>query len=139
MVKQVGVTDHVIMTGRVDEQTKQHIYAAGDVYVMVSYPGQRGEVEGFGISFLEANLHGLPVIGSRCGGISESVEHERSGLLVDILRPDQVAAAVDRLLNDPEQRHQMAQRGRQRIENQFNWRTIAECVGDRLASVAGNR
>jgi phosphatidylinositol alpha-1,6-mannosyltransferase len=135
IVKEVGVDDHVVMTGRVDEPTKQNLYAASDAYVMVSYPGERGEVEGFGISFLEANLHGLPVIGSRCGGISESVEHEGTGLLVDVHRPDQVADAADRLLSHPEQCRQMAERGRARIHDRFNWRAIAERVANRLADL----
>ena len=134
LARRSGVADRVLMMGRIDEEEKEKGVAASDIYVMVSYPGAEGEEDGFGISFLEANLHGLPVIGSRCGGIPESVEHERNGLLVDPRRPDQVAEAVDRLLREPRTRSQMVNSGRRRIEERFNWDAISRRITARLAS-----
>ncbi|MFX0195028.1 MAG: glycosyltransferase family 4 protein [Candidatus Hodarchaeota archaeon] len=139
IAKQIGVTEHVLMMGHVDLDTKQQIYSASDVYIMVSYPGVQGEEEGFGITFLEANLHGLPVIGSQCGGIPESVEHEGSGLLVEPHQPEKVAEAIDRLLSDPELCRQMVEHGRRRIDTQFNWPTIATRIGPRLAEIVVRR
>lgn len=134
--REAGVEDRVEMLGAIGDEMKEKVFAASDVYVMVSYPGPEGEQEGFGITFLEANLHGLPVIGSRCGGIPESVIHEGNGLLVDPRDPGGVAAAADRLLGDPELRERLVAFGRRRIEEELNWHTIAHKIGRRLESRA---
>lgn len=76
-----GVAETVDFRCRVEHETKERLFAASDVYVMASQPGEFGEEKGFGISFLEANMHGLPVVGTWCGGIPEAVEHDTTGLL----------------------------------------------------------
>lgn len=131
--REAGVEGRVEMMGAIEEKVKEKVFAASDLYVMVSYPGAEGEQEGFGITFLEANLHGLPVVGSRCGGIPESVIHEGNGLLVEPRDPAGVAAAVDRLLGEPELRERLVAFGRRRIEEELNWDTIAEKIARRLA------
>lgn len=132
-----GVAGQIELRRRVDRETKEMLYAASDVYVMVSEPGAWGEEEGFGITFLEANWHGLPVVGSRCGGIPESVEHGVSGLIVEPGRPAELAAAVSRLLAAPILRQELARGGRRRIEERFNWPAIAGRVEAGLFSPAG--
>lgn len=127
----------VVFRDRVDSETKEKLFAASDVYVMVSEPGEWGQEEGFGITFLEANWHGLPVVGSRCGGIPESVEDGVSGLLVEPGSPDQVATAVRRLLDDPELRRDFARGGRRRITERLNWPAIARRVELGLLARAG--
>jgi glycosyltransferase involved in cell wall biosynthesis len=51
---------------------------------------------------------GLPVVGTRVGGIPELVEDGVNGLLVDVHRPDQLAGAIERLRADPALRLRMA-------------------------------
>lgn len=132
IVETEKVADHVSLVGRVDHETKEKLFAASDVYVMVSQPGIIGEEEGFGITFLEANWHGLPVVGSRCGGIPESVEDGVSGLLVEPGCPDGVATAILRLLGDADLRRDLVRGGRSRIQQRLNWPAIAERVDSGL-------
>jgi phosphatidylinositol alpha-1,6-mannosyltransferase len=137
IARKEDVTGHVVFRERLDSETKEKLYAASDVYVMISEPGEWGDEEGFGITFLEANWHGLPVVGSRCGGIPESVEDGISGLLVDPGAPDQVCAAVRRLLDDPRLRRDLVRGGRRRIEERLNWPTISGRIEDGLRRPAG--
>ena len=65
--------------------------------------------EGLGLVIVEAMSQGLPVVGTRVGGIPELVEDGVSGLLVDVRRPDQLAAALRRLRDDPALRLRMAE------------------------------
>lgn len=127
-----GVSERLRLMGRVSEELKQRLFAASDVYVMPSYPGEDGEVEGFGIAFLEANLHGLPAVGTTCGGIPEAVVDGETGILVEPRRPDQVAEAVCRLLDDRDLRQKMANAGRERIEERFTWRVVSQKISERL-------
>jgi len=76
-------------------------YAALDVFAMPVRTRMAGlDVEGLGISFLEAQAAGLPVIAGRSGGAPETVTDPRIGTVVDGRDVTQVTAALDRWLDD---------------------------------------
>ena len=137
LARDLGIAERVEFTGHVDDERKRAIYLASDLYVMPSRPGRSGECEGFGISFLEANAHGLPVIGSTAGGIPDAVEDGVTGLLVPPADPKALAAAMARLLADPEARRRMAAAGQRRIRESLNWDTIAQRVEALIHQVVG--
>ena len=64
--------------------------------------------EGLGLVIVEAMSQGLPVVGTRVGGIPELVRDGVNGLLVDVHRPDQLAAAFRTLRDDPALRARLA-------------------------------
>ncbi len=76
------------------------------------------DMEGLGSAALAAMSAGIAVIASSVGGLPEAVEQERTGILVDN-RPEEFAAAINRLLRAPELAHEMGRRGRERVEKQF--------------------
>ena len=82
--------------------------------------------EPFGIINLEAMACETPVVASAAGGILEVVVDGETGILVPPAKPDALAGALARLLNDPETRRRMGQAGRRRVEAQFSWASVAE-------------
>jgi len=66
--------------------------------------------EGMGSVLLEATLAGVPVIGTRAGGIPDAIQHAVNGLLIDIGKPDALADAILRIKTDAELRSQIEQR-----------------------------
>ena len=68
--------------------------------------------EGFGFTNVEAMSHGLAVVSSRVGPIPETVDHERTGLLVSPGDVDALAQAISRLAATPELARSMGDRGR---------------------------
>ena len=85
------------------------------------------EMEGLGSASLAAMAAGVPVIASRVGGLPEIVEHERTGLLVDFPpTPNELAAAVRRLLDDPALRAEMGRRGREKVMERFSIDAMVE-------------
>ena len=95
-------------------------YAAADVFCLPARETS-GDVEGFGIVYLEAAAHGLPVIAARSGGAIEAVVDGETGILVP---QDDVEALVDalrRLLGDAGLRKQMGDAGRERARRNFRW------------------
>jgi hypothetical protein len=82
--------------------------------------------ESFGLIFIEAMRAGLPVIGTRAGGIPEVVTPGRSGLLVDPQAPGQLAEAILAVLRDEPRRLELARGARAEYETRFSNRVMAE-------------
>ena len=82
--------------------------AAFDIYVLPSV------LESFGIGLLEGMGAGLPCVGTRVGGIPEIIEDGVTGFVVEPSDPVGLAAALDRLLREPDLRRRMGEAGRER-------------------------
>jgi glycosyltransferase involved in cell wall biosynthesis len=82
--------------------------------------------EPFGLINLEAMACETPVVASAVGGILEVVVDGTTGLLVPPARPDELAAALRRVLEDPARARAMGQAGRRRVEEHFSWASVAE-------------
>jgi glycosyltransferase involved in cell wall biosynthesis len=65
------------------------------------------------------------------GGIKYTVQHGITGLLVPPRDPHQLAAALGRLLTDPQRRQAMGSRALARVRQSFTWERVAE----RLSSI----
>ena len=82
--------------------------------------------EGLGVAALKAAAAGLPVVGFRAGGMPEAVEHEETGLLVGPEDTGALAAAISRLIDDPDLRRQFGEAGRRRMQSEFSIDTMAD-------------
>ena len=133
LADQLGVADRVSFLTGVPDADLPALYNAADIYLGVSRRAENG-VEGFGISLVEASACGRPVIGGRSGGIPDAVRDGETGLLVDSEKPDEVAAAVGRLLGDPALAARLGAGGRAAVESYYNWDRV---VSD-LRSIAGD-
>lgn len=82
--------------------------------------------EPFGLINLEAMGCEAPVVASAVGGIREVVEDGATGLLVPPARPEELAAALRRVLDDPSLARALGAAGRKRVEERFSWASVAE-------------
>jgi len=137
-VAKLGVERFVTFAGFVPDEELPGCYAAADLFVMVSRERpQRGDVEGFGIVYLEASAAGRPVVAGRSGGVSDAVEDGVSGLLVDPEDAGAVGEAVSQLLRDPGLRARMARAGRQRVRDRFSVQRGSGAFMEMLDELAG--
>lgn len=110
----LGIAEYVTFAGRVADADLPAYYARCDVFAMLTRPGG-DEVEGFGITFLEAGAAGKPVIGGRAGGAVDAVQDGVTGLLLDPLDVAAIAASLIRLAQQPALAAQMGRAGRERV------------------------
>jgi starch synthase len=92
--------------------------------------------EPLGIVNLEAMACGTAVVGSRTGGIPEVVAEGETGLLVPPGDAEQLAAALNALLRDPDRARAMGQAGRKRAVAEFGWPAIAAQTAALYAELA---
>ena len=109
--------------GDVPDQQLSQLYAKADIFAMTSMP-HRFSVEGFGLVYLEAGAHGLPVVAHAIGGVPEAVLHNETGLLVSPDDPAALTAAFAQLIDDPTLRRRLGEAGNLRARNR-TWRENA--------------
>ncbi len=99
--------------GDIPDEKLGEIYAQADIFAMTSMPHKQS-VEGFGLVYLEAGAHGLPIVAHAIGGVPEAVIHDYTGLLVAPGDTAALTAAFARLLGDSALRRQFGEAGRAR-------------------------
>lgn len=117
----------VRFAGAMDEAALVPCYAAADLYVWPAVG------EAYGLAMLEAQAAGLPVVAGREGGVAEVVRDGVSARLVPPRDPGAFAAAVDALLERPEQRRAMSEVARDFVAEA---RSLARAASDLSAALA---
>ncbi len=124
ITKTLGLTDRVIFTGWVEPDVVPAYLAAGDIFVGPSW------TESQGLTFIEAMMSKTPVIATRVGGIVDSVRHEETGLLVNERSPEEIAAAVARLVMEPSLADNLRTRGYRLTVNKFSRISSAQAFSE---------
>lgn len=111
-----------------DDRAVEETYAQADIFAMTSI--HHGlSVEGFGLVYLEAAAHGLPVVAHAIGGVREAVVPDETGLLVSPDDPAALTAAFARLIADPALRRRLGEAGRT-WARRHDWRASARLLFD---------
>jgi phosphatidylinositol alpha-1,6-mannosyltransferase len=131
LADRLGVSDHVTFTGGVPAADLPAYHAMADVFAMPCRTRGAGlDVEGLGIVFLEASATGVPVIVGSSGGAPETVQHNKTGIIVDGRSVDQIADAVSGLLADPDRAAKMGAAGRDWVTAHWRWDDLAGRLAD---------
>ena len=121
----LDVMDRVGFAGPMRDDELPEAYATSTIYLGASRVDRAINLEGFGISFIEASAAGLPVVAGDSGGVRSAVRDGETGILVEPTDVDAVAGAIATLLRDPELRERMGASGRRAVETHYNWHRVA--------------
>jgi glycosyltransferase involved in cell wall biosynthesis len=108
----LGLEERLLFVG--ERRDVPVLLAASDIFVLSSAS------EGLPVSVIEAMAAELPVVSSAVGGVSELVVAGETGLLVPTGDADELAAALELLITDPELRRRLGAAGRARAEALFD-------------------
>lgn len=124
--KKTGVQEQVLFKGHVPHSELLSWYRKKlvDLVVLPSLDLGNGLHEGIPVSLMEAMSYGIPVISTRTGGIPELLEDEQRhlefGVMVEGGNSDELACAIDKMVDAVAARKKWAEMGRTRVIESFN-------------------
>lgn len=128
MAASAGIADSVRFLGKVPDRQRDEWLGKAHVFALPSRLPKEGiGGEGFGIVYLEAGAHGLPVVGVAEGGALDAIVDGETGRLVAPTDHEALANAVVDLLVDPERAAKLGEAGAQRARR-FSWERHAHAV-----------
>lgn len=139
LARSLGVADRAVFVGHVEPAWVSHYLREADIFVRPS------RSEGLGSSFLEAMAAGLPVIGTRVGGIPDFLKdpHDAgvagaTGLFAEADNPASVAEKIALLIKNPEVRKKIGENGRKLVEKSYTWDGITGRMRQIFQSITHN-
>lgn len=115
-----GVSERVRFLGPVDREHMPALLRSADALLALPW------YEPFGITPVESAACGIPVVAAAVGGLTDTVVHEVTGLLVPPRDPEHAAAALRRLFSDDALRNRLGREAAERANRKYGWDRIAE-------------
>jgi glycosyltransferase involved in cell wall biosynthesis len=112
LAQRLNIYDNLIFTGF--QNDIQHILSSIDVLMVPSL------LEGLPMIILEGMAMAKPIVATNIDGITEQISHEREGILVPIRKPEALAGAVSRIIEDDELATALGKAARKRVESSFS-------------------
>ena len=116
----LGLEKHITFAGALFPDQVRNYLCESDVFLQHSITGSDGWEEGFGVSITEAAATGLPVIATRCGGISDQVIDGTTGYLVEQRDFHAMAKFMLKLAAEPALKKEMGLAGRENAVANFD-------------------
>lgn len=129
-VRRLNLAERVELPGWIESAQAWRLLAESGIFLLPS------RMEGLPVAILEAMAIGATVITTPVGAITDAIEDGVTGLLVPPGDAPALAAAIARLLRDPDLRARLAEAARQRFEERFTIERTAEKVADVYRRVA---
>lgn len=123
LAKAYGVEDRVEFLGVVPEGAKIELYRRAKIVVVPSLMN-----ESFGIVALEAMASGRAVVASRVGGLEDIIVDGETGVLVEPRSEDQIAEAIETLLDDENYRRKLGANARKAVEEKYSWNVVLDRI-----------
>ena len=111
LISDLSLEDRIHFAGRVEGGRKSALFDSADIFVQ---PGRQvgDQCEGFGITYIEAALHGLPSISGNAGGAPDASIDGKTGFVIDAAALGNVTDALETLMTDKKLRARMSKAAR---------------------------
>ncbi len=123
--RRMGIEASTTFTGHVSGEEKVGLVRSMDVVANTS------SKEGWGLTVIEANACGIPVIGADVPGLRDSIRHNETGLLYPYGNVEMLSSLIERLLKDQKEHDRLA-RNAVTWASRFNWDDASSSVLDVL-------
>lgn len=122
LTRKFQLEEFVVFTGDIKQNELEALYDTADIFIMLNRElKEQGDVEGYGIVFLEAGMHKLPVIGGNNGGVPDAVVNGTTGYLVNSNDTQEVVRTIQGLQNDKHLIERMGVSGYEWVNSNCLW------------------
>ena len=121
-IEESGMQNKVLTLGRQPDEILDLAYSAADLFIMpnIKVPG---DMEGFGIVLLEANIHFTPALATNIEGMRDVIEDGENGFKIPLLDHQKFADTINELVNL--NLNELSTKSSVYARTQFNWSTVA--------------
>jgi glycosyltransferase involved in cell wall biosynthesis len=133
MVHELDLAGRVVFLGPLSPREVHAEYLSASLFALACRQLPNGDRDGLPNVLLEAMARELPTVSTRLEGMSEAVEHGRSGLLTAPDDPSEFAAALERVLSHPELARRLGAEARAVVVERFDRRRLLPAVAAALA------
>jgi len=120
VIGNLSLGNKVFLLGSVPPDKVIEYYLVSNIFVRSSLS------EGLGNVFLEAMAAGLPIIGTRVGGIPDFLRDGETGLFCEVQNPQSIADKINLLLGDESLRRKLIDNGKSLVAEKYDWNNIAK-------------
>jgi phosphatidylinositol alpha-1,6-mannosyltransferase len=124
-------SERIFLLGRQPDEVLKQAYAAADLFIMPNIPVE-GDMEGFGIVLLEANMARTPAVAADLEGIKDVISQGDNGYRVPTQDAEQFAERVHKMLSSGLE--QFGRQTRNYVQDQFSWQHVAQQYVDFLSA-----
>jgi glycosyltransferase involved in cell wall biosynthesis len=135
LAEDLNLGETVRFCGRITDEELTRLYDSASVLVLPSRSYKGLVMEGLGVVLLEAMAHGVPVVGSSVGGITDIIEDGKNGFLVPSESEEILAKKIIRLLSDEELAERFRQAGYETVRMRFSWEKISRQFSEVYAGI----
>ena len=126
--RQEQVEEMITFHGSKQKSEIAGFYRNADLFVLPSRTTSLGEKEGLGLVVLEAMMSGVPVIGTDCGGIKETIEHGETGIIVPENDVDALHIAMVDLIQDVGKREQFSHHAHAEVARKYSSESLVTAM-----------
>lgn len=120
----LGISDHVIFLGAMENDRLPGHYQTADIFVFPSIVSSDGDREGFGLVLVEALGCGCPCVVTDLPAMQDIVKDGSTALVVPEKNSDKIAESIVKLFEQPELALKLARKGQQFVLERFDWKVI---------------
>jgi glycosyltransferase involved in cell wall biosynthesis len=120
LASELGIASRITWKGALDQRDVLQHYRDSDLFTLACRITADGDRDGLPNVMVEAASQGLAVVSTTVSGITELFEDEENSLLVSPDAPDVLAAALARMIGDPQLRFALAQKAEHKVRTQFD-------------------
>ena len=124
-IAEKNLSHRVKMIGYMGDQVRDMLFHTCDIFMQPNIKIE-GDMEGFGLSVIEAAFCGIPVIAANLEGLRDAIKDEQDGFLIETEDTEGYAKKINELLSDENYRKEFGQKARQYVIENYSWEGISK-------------
>lgn len=125
LIARLNLSNRIFLIGKVTSEELQQWYCAADLFVFPNIPVPY-DIEGCGLTPLEAASYGTVVLAARLEGITDAILENKNGILIETLNAPAWIARIEDTLRNPTQRAQDGERFAAYTAEHFSWNAAGQ-------------